>query len=295
MKVRIGGQAVVEGVMMRSDNFISTAIRTEKGAIKKRTRPFNSLTEKHKFLGWPFIRGFVTLFELMGIGLKEISWSSEQAGDDEPLTKKEMFFTFALSLVLVISLFKLLPWFLANFLTDSSSLVGVNVVDGVLKLLIFIGYLFLISLIPDIKRLYEYHGAEHKVVACYEAGLKLTPKNANKFSKLHPRCGTTFVFVVFIIGILVYLLIPLQVGFWGNFALRVLFLPVIAGLSYEILRLEGKYYNKSKIIRTLIWPGIQFQRLTTKEPSLNQISVAIESLTECIKSEKVLAKKTKRV
>jgi uncharacterized protein YqhQ len=295
MKVRIGGQAVVEGVMMRSDNFISTAIRTEKGAIKKRTRPFNSLTEKHKFLGWPFIRGFVTLFELMGIGLKEISWSSEQAGDDEPLTKKEMFFTFALSLVLVISLFKLLPWFLANFLTDSSSLVGVNVVDGVLKLLIFIGYLFLISLIPDIKRLYEYHGAEHKVVACYEAGLKLTPKNANKFSKLHPRCGTTFVFVVFIIGILVYLLIPLQVGFWGNFALRVLFLPVIAGLSYEILRLEGKYYNKSKIIRTLIWPGIQFQRLTTKEPSLNQISVAIESLTECIKSEKVLAKKNKRV
>ncbi|MCC7574752.1 DUF1385 domain-containing protein [Candidatus Woesearchaeota archaeon] len=291
MKVRIGGQAVVEGVMMRSDNFISTAVRTEKGEVKKRTRRFNSLTEKHRFLGLPFVRGVFMLFELMGIGLKEISWSAEQAGEDEPLTKKEMFFTFALSLLLVLSIFKLLPWFLANFFTGSSSLVGVNVVDGILKLLIFIIYLFLISLLPDVKRLYEYHGAEHKVVACYESGLKLTPSNANKFSRLHPRCGTTFVFVVFLIGILVYLLIPLNTGFWGNYFIRIMLLPLIAGISYELLRLEGKYYCKSRIVRILMWPGIQFQRLTTRNPSLKQLSVAITSLNECIKSENSLKSK----
>src|SRR6056297_3641400 len=209
MKIKIGGQAVVEGVMMRSDNFISTTVRTPTNKLKKRTRRFNSITEKYKILGLPFIRGFVMLFELMSLGFKEISWSAEQSGDDEPLSKGEMFLTFALSILLVLSIFKLLPWFLANFVTNSGSLIGVNVVDGLFKILIFVAYLFLISLLPDIKRLYEYHGAEHKSVSCYESGLKLTAKNAAKFSKIHPRCGTTFVFVVFFIGILVYLLIPL--------------------------------------------------------------------------------------
>ena len=290
MKVRIGGQAVVEGVMMRSDNFISTTVRNDKGELKKRTRRFNSITEKNKFLALPFIRGFVMLFELMSLGFKEISWSAQQSGDDEPLSKKEMFFTFALSIIIVLAFFKFLPWFLANVFTDSSSLLGVNVLDGVLKIFIFVIYLFLISLLPDVKRLYEYHGAEHKVVACYESGLPLTPKNADKFSKLHPRCGTTFVFVVFLIGILVYLTIPLSFGLWGNYALRILFLPLIAGIAYEIIRLEGKYYCKSKIVRILMWPGIQFQRLTTREPSLKQLSVAISSLNSCIAEEKKLAK-----
>lgn len=290
MKIRIGGQAVVEGVMMRSDNFISTTVRNEKGKIKNRTRRFNSLTEKYKFLGLPFVRGIFTLFEVMILGIKEISWSAEQATDEEPLTKKEMFLTLALSILLVLSIFKLLPWFLANVFTNSSSLIGVNVVDGLLKILLFTAYLFLISLLPDVKRLYEYHGAEHKVVACHESGKKLTPRNAQKFSKLHPRCGTTFVFIVFLIGILVYLLIPLGTGFWGNYAIRILLLPVIAGISYEIIRLEGKYYDKSKFVRAAIWPGIQFQRLTTRNPSLKQIEVAISSLNECIRSEKKLKK-----
>lgn len=290
MKVRIGGQAVVDGVMMRSDNFISTAIRTEKGSLKKRTRRFNSVTETNKFLGLPFVRGVVMLFELMIIGIKEISWSAEQSSDEAPLSKKEMIFTLLLSLVLVLSIFKLLPWFLANVVVKSS-LVGVNVVDGLIKILIFILYLFLISLLPDVKKLYQYHGAEHKVVACYESGLKLSSKNADKFSRLHPRCGTTFVFVVFLIGILVYLLIPLNAGFWGNYLLRIFLLPVIAGLAYELIRLEGKYYCKSRVVRILMWPGIQFQRLTTREPSLKQLDVAILALKECIGAEKRLSLK----
>ena len=289
MKVRIGGQAVVEGVMMRSDNFISTTVRDEKKQLKNRTRPFNSITEKNKFLGLPFVRGVFMLFELMVLGLKEISWSAENSSNEEPLSKKEMIITFAISILLVLSIFVLLPWFLANVLM-TGSLLGVNILDGVIKILLFIGYLVAISLLPDVKRLYEYHGAEHKVVACFESKQKLTPKNAQKFSRLHPRCGTTFVFVVFIIGILVYLLVPLSLGFWGNYGVRILLLPVIAGLSYELIRLEGKYYNKSRLVRLLIWPGIQFQKLTTRNPSLEQLGVAINSLEECIKAEKKLQK-----
>ena len=290
MKVRIGGQAVVEGVMMRSDNFISTAVRLESGKLKKRTRRFNSLTEKNKFLNLPFIRGIFMLFELMVIGLKEISWSAEQTEDDEPISKKEMIITFTLSILLVLSICKLLPWFLANTITNSSSLIGVNVIDGLLKILNFVGYLIIISLLPDVRRLYEYHGAEHKVVSCFESGLKLTAKNAQKFSKLHPRCGTTFVFVVFLIGILFYLLIPLNTGFWGNYVIRILLLPLIAGVSYELIRLEGKYYDKSSVVRALMWPGIQFQRLTTRNPSLKQLEVAILSLNACVLAEKKLKK-----
>ena len=289
MKIKIGGQAVVEGVMMRSDNFVSTTVRDEKNKLRNRTRRFNSLTEKNKFLGLPFVRGFITLFEVMGLGLKEISWSAQQVDDEEPISRSEMFFSFALSIVLVLSIFMLLPWFLANFLSGSS-LIGVNVIDGVIKILLFIAYLLLISRMPDVRRLFEYHGAEHKVVACFESGKKLTPKNAQNFSKLHPRCGTTFVFVVFLVGILIYLLIPLGTGFWGNYFWRILLLPVIAGLSYELIRLEGKYYDKSKFVRRIVWPGMQFQRLTTREPSLKQLGVAISSLNSCISAEKKLKK-----
>lgn len=289
MKVRIGGQAVVDGVMMRSDNFIGTSVRVG-DKIKNRVRRFNSLTERNKFASLPFVRGVVMLFELMVIGLKEISWSAEQSEDDEPLSRREMFFTFLLSLVIVLAFFKLLPWFLANVVTKSGGLVGVNVVDGVLKIIIFVLYLLGISLLPDVVKLYKYHGAEHKAVSCYESGLKLNTKNALKFSRLHPRCGTTFVFVVFLIGILVYLLIPLNVGFWGNYLFRVLLLPVIAGVAYELIRLEGKYYSRSAVVRVLMWPGLQFQRLTTREPDVDQVEVAIHALNSCIVAEKKLRK-----
>ncbi len=285
MKIKLGGQAVVEGVMMRSNNYISTAVRCENGQIKKRTRKFNSLTETNKIAKLPIIRGLIMLFELMILGLKEISWSAENSTNEEPLTKKEMILTFLLSLVIVLSLFVLLPWFLANTITITSTPLGVNIVDGIIKIMLFTGYLLIISLLPDIKRLYQYHGAEHKTLACYESKRKLTPQNAKKFSRIHPRCGTTFIFIVFLIGILIYLLIPQGTGFWGNYLWRILLLPIIAGLAYEIIRLEAKYYNKSRIVRILMWPGLQFQKLTTKEPSLKQLDVAITSLNECMRAE----------
>ncbi len=288
-ELRIGGQAVMNGVMMRSKNYIATSVRKKDGRIKTKTRKFVSITDKHKILGAPFIRGIFMLFELMIQGMKELTWSSNESTDDEDekLSKKEIVFTIILSIIFALALFKLLPWFLANtisrfFIATSASL---NVLDALLKVLILAAYVYLISLMPDIKNLFRYHGAEHKAVSCYESGKKLTPKNADKFSVIHPRCGTTFIIIVFFISIFFYMLIP-TMDFWKNYLFRVLLLPVIAGFSYEIIRLGGKYYYKNAFVRIIMWPGLQFQRLTTRQPDLRQLEVSIKSLNAAIKKEK---------
>ncbi|MGV8168735.1 MAG: DUF1385 domain-containing protein [Candidatus Nanoarchaeia archaeon] len=288
MKIRIGGQAVVDGVMMRSDNYISTSVRTGNGKIKTRTREYHSATEKNKILGLPFLRGIIMLFELMGLGFKEMMWASNQSvKKEERLSKKEIIFAVVLSMVIVLLIFKLLPWFLANLLSKSlnTSNFWLNALDAGIKIIILVLYFLILGSSGDVKTLFRYHGAEHKTVACYENKKKLTPKNASKFSRIHPRCGTTFVFIVFVVGLFVYLLIPPAAGFWLNYLIRVLLLPIVAGVAYEIIRLEGKYYHK-KIVRILIWPGLQFQRLTTKEPDEKQLEIAIVSLEACIAAEK---------
>jgi len=292
-ELRIGGQAVVEGVSMRSDHFLATSVRLKNGKIKSHVKKFISITDKHKYLNIPLIRGVIGLFEVMGIGMKEITWSSNQALDmDEQMTKKELFLMIGFSIIFGLGLFKLLPWFLANIFGPmiQNNLSTINIIDGLFKILILSIYLGLISLMPDVKRLFEYHGAEHKVVSCSESKMKLTPKNAKKFTTIHPRCGTTFIIWVFLFSILFYMLIPLSLGFWGNFGIRILMLPLIAGVSYEIIRLSGKYYSKSKIVRFLVWPGLQFQRLTTREPNLKQLEVSINSLNECLRKEKSFKK-----
>lgn len=287
MKIRIGGQAVTDGVMMRSDNFVSTAVRTKSGKIVSRTREYHSITEKNKLLSLPVIRGAVILFEVVSLGLKEISWASNQNLDkEEKLTKKEVAFAMAISVVIALLIFKLVPWALANIFNRYFGINGVaiNVIDAVFKIIIMIAYFSILGVSKEVKTLFRYHGAEHKTVACFESGKKLSPENAIKFSRIHPRCGTTFVFLVFIVGLFFYLLIPPAAGFWLNFSFRIMLLPLIAGVAYEVIRLEGKYYNK-KIVRILIWPGLQFQRLTTRNPSKKQIEVAITALNECIKKE----------
>ncbi|MFA6072715.1 MAG: DUF1385 domain-containing protein [Candidatus Woesearchaeota archaeon] len=299
MKIRIGGQAVSDGVMMRSDNYISTAVRTSKGKISVRTREYHSITESNKFLGLPFIRGIVTLFELMGLGLKEMMWASNKnMKKEERLSKKEIIFAIVLSIVIALVIFKLIPWALANFVSKIFGPLGIwlNVIDAVFKILILIGYFSLLGLSKEIGDLFGYHGAEHKTVSCYEKKLKLTPQNAAKCSRIHPRCGTTFVFIVFLVGIFFYVLIPPATGFWLNYLIRILLLPLIAGVAYELIRLEGKYSN-NRFVKWIIWPGLQFQRLTTKNPSKKQIEVAIVALSACIQKEeirfKLSAKKVK--
>lgn len=294
-ELKIGGQAVIEGVTMRSENFLCTSVRKEDGSIKQKLMSFKSITQTNKFWGLPFFRGVVNLVEMMRIGFGEIQWSGNQAvGEEEELSKKEVFFTVLISIIIGLAVFKFLPWSVANLIRDAtgSSYVLLNVIDGLLKIIIIAGYLFLIGLMPDVKTLFQYHGAEHKAVNCYEKGLKLTPKNAQKFTTMHPRCGTTFVIIVFVVSIFVYVLLPESFGFWVNLGLRILLLPVVAGIAYEIIRLSGKYYHKSLLVRIIMWPGLQFQRLTTNEPTLDQLEVSIASLNACMKEELKIRKKT---
>jgi uncharacterized protein YqhQ len=287
MKIRIGGQAVVNGVMMRSDNYVSTAVRDQNGKIAVRSREYHSITEKQNILSWPFIRGIIILYEVMALGLKEITWASNRtAKKTEKLTKKETIIAIALSLLIVIVIFKLIPWALANVLGNIFNISGflLNFADAFFKVLILVGYFSILGVASDVKTLFSYHGAEHKTVFCYEKKKKLTPSNAIKFSRIHPRCGTTFVFIVFIVGIFFYVFIPPAAGFWLNLLIRIMLLPIVAGVAYELIRLEGKYYE-NKIVKILIWPGLQFQRLTTNNPTKQQIEVAIAALSACIKLE----------
>lgn len=292
-ELKIGGQAVIEGVTMRSENYLCTSVRKEDGSIKQKLQKFTSVTQTSKFWKLPFFRGVVNLIEMMRIGFGELQWSGNQAvGEEEELSKKEIFFTVLISIIIGIAVFKFLPWSVANLIRDAtgSSYFLLNVIDGVLKIIIIAGYLFLIGLMPDVKTLFQYHGAEHKAVTCYEKGLKLTPKNAQKFTTIHPRCGTTFVIIVFVISIFIYVLLPEFFGFWENLGLRILLLPVIAGIAYEIIRLSGKYYEKNVLVRIIMWPGLQFQRLTTNEPTLDQLEVSIASLNTCMVEEVKLLK-----
>lgn len=287
-ELKIGGQAVVEGVMMRSAHYVSTSVRTKNGKIKTKTRKFNSLTENNKILGLPIIRGAVSLFEVIQLGYQEITWSSNQSlGKKEKINNKEKIFMILFSLIFGLALFKLLPLFLATRIIPlEEGSWAVNLLDALIKTLILVGYMVVIGLISDIKNLYQYHGAEHKAVSCYESKKKLTPENAQKFSTIHPRCGTTFIIIVFLISMLLYIFIPLNLGFWLNFLIRILLLPIIAGISFEIIRISGKYYYKNLFVRIIMWPGLQFQRLTTRQPSLKQIEVAIASLNACMSKEK---------
>jgi uncharacterized protein YqhQ len=288
MKIRIGGQAVVNGVMMRSDNYVSTAIRESNGKIAVRSREYHSITEKKNILSWPFIRGILILVEVMILGLKELTWASNKTlKKEERLSKKEVAIAMALSVVIALVIFKLVPWALANIFNNLFGVKGalLNIIDAIFKIIILILYFSILGVSKDVKTLFSYHGAEHKTVFCYEKKKKLTPENAIKFSRIHPRCGTTFVFFVFIVGLFFYILIPSTAGFWLNLLIRIMLLPVIAGVAYELIRLEGKYYE-NKIVKILIWPGLQFQRLTTNNPSKKQLEVAIAALSECINKEK---------
>jgi uncharacterized protein YqhQ len=262
-------------------------VRTPKGKIVVRTREYHSITETNKFLGLPFIRGIISLVEVISLGIKEMSWAtSKTSPEQEKLTKKEITVAIILSVAIALIIFKLIPWTLANLLSKAlgTNFFMLNLIDAFLKIIILILYFSLLGVSKDVKLLFKYHGAEHKTVSCFESGKKLTPLNASTFSRIHPRCGTTFIFIVFITGLLFYLFIPLQTGFWLNYAIRIALLPIIAGVAYELIRLEGKYYN-NKIVKAIIWPGLQFQRLTTNNPTKKHLEVAIASLDACIKKE----------
>lgn len=265
---------------MRNKEKITIAVRTPNGKIKLKKEKYVSLGKRWKPLGWPFIRGIISLIEIMIIGMKAMIWSSNQAlGEEEDFSTWELIGTITFAIILSLALFKLLPLFLATIFQEktSASNIGFNLVDGLIKIVLLIGYLWLISQMKDVHRLFQYHGAEHKSINCYEQKKKLTPKNVLQCSRFHPRCGTTFILFVFFISILFYLVIPLNTGFWYKLLLRVAFLPLISGVSYELIKLGGTYHKKL-IMRIILAPGLLLQRLTTKEPDEEQAAVAIKSL-----------------
>ncbi len=288
-RLYIGGQAVIEGVMMKNKEQYAIAVRRPDQEIEVKIEDYEAIGDRIPILKWPIIRGVVNFFESLIIGMKTLTYSAsfyeedENAGDT-PASKAArkggeslvMILTVAFSVVLAVGLFILLPAFAAEFLRkwiESSVLIAV--IEGVIRLILFLGYVWAISLMEDMKRVFMYHGAEHKTINCLEAGVELTPENVMKFTRFHKRCGTSFLFIVMILSILFFMVINVTNPAL-RIVLRLLLVPVIAGVSYEFIRLAGR--NDSWIIKVLSAPGLWVQRLTTREPDLQMLEVAIASV-----------------
>ena len=296
IKFDVGGQAVMEGVMMRSPNATAVTVRRPDGSMVTKLTPFIPLKEKHPWMGKPFIRGVVNMCTMLYYGMNTLSDSTKMLGilDDEPsrfekwlaaklgkgVDKIVMAFAVILAVFLSLGLFMALPAGFETILKNNGvSPIGYTLLGGFLKVMLLMGYMFLVGYIPDIRRTFQYHGAEHKSVHCHESAMPLTPKNAQSFSRLHPRCGTAFLLIVFIISILLFLVLNILFPI-GNFFLRFLFhlamLPIVAGVSYEVLM--GLAHSDSGIARALRVPGMQMQRLTTREPDESMLECAIVSV-----------------
>ena len=271
-----GGQAVIEGVMIRSKKHMVICVREQNDEILTKVEEIKSVSERHKVLRLPFLRGIVALFETLYLGVKGLYFSANISLEREEtqLSTKEIVLTVAMALALAIFLFSLLPF----FLTASLNLEGVifNVVEGVIRLTILLLYLASMSLVKEFRKLFQYHGAEHTAINAYESGVELDVVNAKKFSRFHPRCGTSFILIVALISILLFSVMP-NLGFLMRLAYRILLIPVIGAISYEILKFSDRY-KKSKIMKVLVAPGLGLQYLTTRKPDEKMIEVALEAV-----------------
>ena len=286
-KLTVGGQAVIEGVMMRGPKLTATAVRDPQGKIQVETKPVNSISDRFPLLKKPFLRGTVALIESLVIGMKSLSYSAKMAGEeDEQLTDREMAGTIVFALVLASILFIAIPTGAAKlFHVVTADPVFLNLMEGCLRLVIFLLYIWGISRMKDIRRVFQYHGAEHKTIFCYEAGLPLTVENVQQFPRLHPRCGTNFLLIVMLVSIFVFAFLGWP-SLWERIASRILLLPVVAGISYEIIRLAGR--SRNSFIQTAIKPGLWLQYLTTRPPEDDMVEVAIESLKAVLPQEEIL-------
>lgn len=300
---KVGGQAVLEGIMMKSGDRISLAVRKDDGEIDVDNSVSVSVRKKHKILNIPIIRGCVNFVETLFMSYSTLEKSAKMLGMDEidEETKfdkwvKEKFGDKIMNIVMVIAavvgvalafmLFTFLPAFITkkiNALTSDSLGWWQNLISGGIRICIFIAYMALVSLMKDIRTTFEYHGAEHKSIACYEAGEELTPENAKKYTRFHPRCGTSFIFVILIISILIFSVVKWDMPLVQMIGLRLCLLPIVVGISYEFLMLTGKHPNKFTLI--LAMPGLLMQRITTREPDEKQLEVAIAALKCALKDE----------
>ena len=339
-KTHIGGQALIEGIMMRGRLNWAVAVREPTGDIYLEQHDLKTGVKKDSWLNWPFIRGVKAMVESLALGYKALSIAAEHAfededeedeagaeakaavevGTNEPVIDdqlesdeaaekpaksepvfgdREMTISMVLGVILGIALFVAIPAVLTNLIVgeyDANTLLW-NIVDGILRVAIFILYIWLIGLMKDIKRMFAYHGAEHKTIHCYEHGLELTPENAKSFPRLHVRCGTAFLIMVMIIAILVYTIVPLKplIGAWGVpdgpiklllvIFVRIIFLPVIAGIAYEITVKWAGSHPESPAVKVILWPGLQMQYLTTNEPDESMLECAIAAMKLVLERE----------
>jgi uncharacterized protein YqhQ len=300
----VGGQAVMEGVMMRGSKGVATAVRTSNGEIVVETKDIVPYTKRNKFFGTPIIRGFISLIESLVIGIQTLNYSAEFFEDEDEPTKFDKWFeglfkekssdivlgfSLCISLIFSIALFFILPNIGANLFKklNVTNTIVLNILEGIIRVFIFLCYICIIGKMDDIYRLYQYHGAEHKTIFCYENEVELTPENAAKFGRLHPRCGTNFMFLVMIVSIILFSLTGWN-SLWERILYRIILLPVVSGVTYEIIRWMGK--SDSKAAKIFSYPGLMLQKLTTKEPENDQIEVAIAALkaAEGIEVDKIL-------
>lgn len=281
-----GGMAVIEGVMMRGPAAISVAVRKSDGTVELKKEPINNLAERYPFLKWPFVRGTYVLIDSLVTGIRILNESANMSLEEgeEELTPAEIFITGFIAFIAAVLMFVVLPTGIVHF--ASRFLGGVvlqNTVEGILRITFFLIYVYLISRMEDINRVFMYHGAEHKSIFAYEAGEDLTVENARKHSTLHPRCGTNFLLIVMVISIFVFALLGEGTLFYRIWS-RLAVLPVVAGLGYEFLKLGGKYFEIPGV-RLLTLPGLWLQKLTTREPDDSQLEVALVALKAVVAGE----------
>ena len=284
-KPNVGGQAVIEGVMMRGKTHVAVAVRQPDGEISVDVRPVNSISDRYPILKKPFLRGVVSLVESLVMGMKALAYSAQVSGDeDEKLDSKEMTLTIAVSAGLAILLFIVIPTWSMRFLTGiTQDHMALNLAEGVLRMAIFLAYIAAISSMNDIQRVFQYHGAEHKTIYTYEAGLPLKVENVRPFSTLHPRCGTNFLMIVMLISMFIFTFLGWP-SLLERIASRIILMPVIAGVSYELIRYAGAHTD-NPLVRIAITPGLLLQKLTTRQPDDSQIEVAIASLKAVVPPE----------
>ena len=297
-KLNIGGQAVIEGVMIRSPNYNVVSVRKNKKIITKSDK---IKQRKGRFYKLPVVRGFYNLIDMLVIGMRSLMWSADQQLEkDEKISKKEMTLSFIFAMLFGVGIFIILPYIVTNFIGyyEETKPLLFNLIDGIIRIVFFLLYIIIISRMKDIKILFRYHGAEHMSIHCYEKGKKLDVNNIKKFSTLHPRCGTAFIMIVLVVAILTFSIItPIILTIFPQlleintflrrvilFLIRISLLPLIAGLSYEFLKFSAKF-EKNTIMKIFIYPGLLMQKVTTKKPNKNQIEVAMTAVKRALQLE----------
>jgi uncharacterized protein YqhQ len=296
----IGGQAVLEGVMMRGPSAWSVAVRKPDGEIAEVNRPISSFLLKHRWARLPVVRGVFALGESLAIGFRALAISANYAAQEEgedgevqtELSRGQLLFAFGIAIGFALLLFKVSPALITNWLPIESTSWFV-VVEGLIRVSIFVAYLVIVGFMPDLRRVFQYHAAEHKAINAYEAGDPLEPEVVQRHSLIHVRCGTAFLLYVMVIAIFVFAFVG-QPGWFWLIASRILLLPVIAGIAYEVIRFAGKHPT-NPILRTILAPGLWLQRLTTRAPSLDQIEVSIRALHEVLRLEGRLTPEERKV